>query len=160
MRKLLDVPREHFYRNERQLTAYNRICSECITDSLKTYVLTLVVLILSFIGALIGPAYSYIQDGSLYTLYELRLPYFNQYPNTEFGINFTWQSLISVLGISALFCIELFMTMVNNAITVSSKLTVMELAEISDQLENGQITQEQCSQGLKKIFMKIDYMNR
>lgn len=157
---LLEIPRKHLYRNDHRSNDYNLICSECMDQTLKTFIITMIVAILSFGGALIGPVHSYLQDGTLVTLYELRIPFLSEHPRSEYIVNMSWQGGISALGVIALFPLEGMLAIVNNAITVSSKLTLNEFATISNDLEMGEIARELSAQKLKTLFKQIIYMDK
>lgn len=160
---VLEMPERIIYRedNDNGPTAYNRICSDCMDDTLFIYITSVVVIVLSFNGAIIGPVLAYIQDGSLVTLYEVRIPYFEDNPRNEFVVNIIWQNLFSVfLGVPGLFMLEGTVAIVTNAIVVSSKLTANEYDELSNELESGQIMGNQCERRLLKIFKQIIYMDR
>lgn len=153
------MPGKNLYRNDHRSSAYNRKCDECMDQTLKSYIIELTVMILSFIGALIGPIYTYLQDGTLVTLYEVRIPFLMEHPRTEFVINMIWQAYISVLGIFALFGIEGCIAIVNNAITVSSNLTLNELKTLSDRLEMNEIRNKHLAKSLKTILLQISFMD-
>lgn len=81
---LLEIGGKHIYRVDRRPNAYNRICNECMDNTLKSYAITISVIILSFVGALIGPVHTYLRDGALVTLYDVRVPFLHEDPLTEF----------------------------------------------------------------------------
>lgn len=147
-------------QNDNAPSAYNRICSECMDQTLKTYIASVAVIMLSFAGSLIGPLFAYLQDGSLVTLYEVRIPFLEEHPRTEFIMNITWQNLFSVIvGIPGLFIVEGIIALITNAIIVSSKLTVNEFEDLSDELESCKITRDRCGCRLVNIFRQIIYMD-
>lgn len=157
--KLLNVPRKCIYRDDRESTEYNRICEENLSESIKAYIIKMIVIIISFFGAAIGPFYSNIHDGTFATLYSLKLPYFNQDLYTEFVINVIWQFIVTVMGVSALFLMEGCFSILNDTITVSLKLFRLNLNLLSQCLENELGMNAKSQQKLKTIFMKISYMD-
>lgn len=156
---LLYFSGNHIYRGDRQPTAYNRICNECIEQSLKNYIIIMFMEMLSFVGAFLGPFYAFIQNGSRATLYSVRLPFLHDNPNTEYIINVCWETFISLMGIVALFGMELMFVFINDTITVSSKLCESELNELSDQLESKRATYKESSQKLRIILMRTKFMD-
>lgn len=150
---LLETAAEKIYRPDKHPAAYNRICSECMDHTLKTFIKTITVVMLSFGIALIGPVYTYLQDGSTVTLYEVRIPFLLNHPEKEFIVNFIWQAYISTIGVAGLFIVEGLLAIVNNTITVTSKLTVQEFYELSDQMEAGTINGKESGRRLTKIVM-------
>lgn len=164
--RLLNISGKIIYRNDGQSTDYNRICDETINKSIVDYLLRMTVIMMSFVVAVIGPFYSFVQDGELATLYSVKLPYFNRDPYTEFTINVIWQFLISLIGGAALFFMEGAIMLLNNTITVSSKLCHLELFEISKYLEeihgsdeNEKRRETKFRRKLIIVYMKINYMD-
>lgn len=132
--KLVNVSGEYIYRDDLQPTAYNRICSEAITQSLKSYLIIMAVITLSFIVAALGPLHSFITDWSLFTLYEVRLPFVIRiwsllsmwFGNFSYPYWLVWECSL----------IEGVQCIINDTITVSSQVNSLEFAELSEVLEN------------------------
>lgn len=62
--ELITMPGENIYRDDTQSTAYNRIRSESIDESIKIYMKIIALEILSFFIATIEPFYQYINYGT------------------------------------------------------------------------------------------------
>ncbi|XP_031616517.1 odorant receptor 67d-like [Contarinia nasturtii] len=157
--RLIIIPGKHIYRDNRQLTNYNRICEESLSFSIKAYIIKMMVIIISFVGATIGPFYRYLNDGTLVTFYALKLPYYHDDLNKEFMINAIWQFGITIFGGVALFFMEGILTLIDDTVTVSSKLSQLEFEELSDFLENESKTIQKSRKKLTDIFMKIAYFD-
>lgn len=154
---LIYPPSKHMYRNDKQPTAHNRICWDGLYNSAKQYFLCTSFILLTLVGAAIGPIYTYSHGGKIVTLYELRIPFLGNDPNTEFFVSLAWQGLNSCFGILGIALIESGMSLINNTITVSSMLNSLSLHELSGQLESSNITKRKSQQSLKSIFMQIIY---
>lgn len=154
-KRLVNISGKHIYRNDGKPTVYNRICDENINRTIASYVVKMLLIMLSFVGAIIGPYYDFVHNGTLATLYCLKLPYFNEDPYTEFIINVAWQLLTSFFGVIGLFLIEGIITLVDDTIKVSAKLYRHELNELSEQQE----TEVEIRRRLKMIFMKMLYID-
>lgn len=137
--KLMNVSGQFIYRDDPSPTIYNRICSECIDESVKTVIIILTCEGLSFVLANIGEFYSMIQ-GKKITLLSVRIPYINESPNVEFIINYCWETIGSIDGFFSFIAIEIAFMLINDTITVSSRLCELDLDEISQQLETHQRT--------------------
>lgn len=155
---MLNISGKYIYRDDRRPTDYNRICSESLDQSLKGYIITISLVILSFVGALLGPFCAYIQNGRMVTLYSVRLPFLQHHPNTELTINVSWETFMSLMGVVALFGMEVMFALVNDTITVSSQLCELELNELSEMLER-QGPNEKSHQKLRFILMKTQFMD-
>lgn len=155
---LLEMLGKYIVRDDKRPTAYNRICSECLDEMVESYIIKLAVIQVSFVLALAGPVYTYLQDGTLVTLYEVRIPFLQDDPQTEFIVNISWQTFNSSMVIPGLFLLEGATALVNATITMTSKLSVLELNELSDELETESIGMEEANQRVKNIIMKILHM--
>lgn len=87
--KLMNVSGKFIYRDDSEPTIYNRTCSECIDESIKTVIIILACEGLSFVIANIGVFYSMFQ-GKKITLLNMRLPYFNQNPDDKRMLGNNW----------------------------------------------------------------------
>lgn len=133
----MNVSGKLIYRDDPAPTIYNRICSECIDESVKTVIIILISEGFSFVFANIGEFYSMVQ-GKKITLLSVRIPYINKNPDIEFIINFCWETIGAIDGFFSFIAIEIAFMLVNDTITVSSRLCEADLDEISEQLENQQ----------------------
>lgn len=160
--KLTKISGEYIYCDDHQPSVYNSICSKCIDQSLRAYVIRVMVILLSFVGAVLGPFLSFIHDGSLVTLYELRIPYCDQDPYMEYVINLIWQFMISAIGLIGLLINEGAFSLINDTLTVSSKITSYEFSQLSNVLETQNKDQEHHGKSRRQLiknFMNILYMN-
>lgn len=155
--KLIYPPSKYIYRNDTEQTSYNRICWKGLNDTAKQYFICTTVILLTLFGSTVGPLYTYSKTGKITTLYELRIPFLENDPEMEFYFGFAWQGLVSCFGLLGLSLIESGMAVVNNSITVSSKLNVLSLHELSERLEANDITGRESLQKLKLIFKDIIY---
>lgn len=153
--QLIDQPSIYIYRDDKQPSDYNRICYESLKYSIKEYVLSLTLVTLSLICACIGPTYAFLQDGTFVTLYELRIPFLENDPTTEFILNLAWQGLISLMAALAIGLIESGLALINNTIDVSSHLNVLSFAKLSERLESDDISIQEYQWELKQIYLNI-----
>lgn len=158
--KLLTMPGEYIYQDDVQSTAYNRICSDSIDETIKTYVRIITMEILSFVIAAIGPLYNNINYGTKSTFYCVRLPYINANPDMEFLMNFSWESIGAILYYIGSMGIQLIFIIIIDAITVSSRLCELRLNELSGNLEKKRGTEKQRRQQLRVIMMQTKFIDR
>lgn len=156
---MLDFAGKYIYRDDDRVTAYNSICSESLDQSMKTYLIIVIIVITSFTGAVCGPYYKFMTIGMQSTLYNLRLPFFEENPNAEFFINTCWETFNSFIGAIGLFNMEAAFTIVSDTITVSSKLCAMELNELSKCIEMEQKHLKDTRNKLKLILMKTKFID-
>lgn len=156
---MVKFPGKRIYRDDRQSTNYNKICSASIDQSLKT--LTFIILVFSVCsdGVMYGVFYGIFINGTHTTLYMVRLPFLVDKPNVEFIVNLCWETIFSLMGVIGLFAIEMLFTFINDTITVSSKLCVAELGDLSDHVARKTKNINQIRFDMRKIFMKIKIMD-
>lgn len=157
---LLEMAGKHIFRDDARPTAYNRICLECLNAMVKSYIIKTTMLMMSFVPALSAIVLAYFRDGLLVTLYEVRIPFLQDDPQTEYIINMSWQGFVSINGIPAVLLLESFPAIVNSTITTTSKLTVQKLNELSDDLETESIGMKEVNQKMRNIIMQVLYMEK
>lgn len=157
--RILNVSGKTIYHDNNKSTAYNRICKENISNSLKVYVVAMTVLLSSFFLATLNLAYNNYRDGTKSTLYELRLPYFNKDPDTEFILQIAWELICDCMGAFGILLMEAVLAIINNTIAASVELCALELSRLSIYLEEKNGIDKQSNRMLKIIFMKISYMD-
>lgn len=111
------------------------------------------------IGVVPGPFYKFIHEGLYATVFILKLPYFNHYPNTEFIINIVWETFIILFAFGGLFLLEAVTALCNDTVSVSSKLSQLELNELSDEIEQNGGSKVKHSTQLKRIIMRVSHMD-
>lgn len=117
-------------------------------------------MILASVGAVLGPFYDFVNNGKFATLYNLKLPYFNQEPSMEFVINIVWETLISSLGVIGLFELEVVIALINDTITVSSKLSELELSDFSKLIEGKLESKANRVLKLRMILMRASHIDK
>lgn len=156
---LVYPPSKHIYRNNKRQTAHNRICEDCLNDSAKQFFTTTTIVLTSVTVAHFCPIIEYFRNGSLITIYQIHFPFIDD-PYLQFVVGIMFQGMISTTGALGLALIESGMSMVNNTLTVSSKLNALSLHEFSEKIKTSQINGKQCRHELKLIFMNILYWDK
>ena len=156
---MLDFAGKYIYRDDDRATDYNYICFKSLDQSMKTYLIIVMIVISSFVGAVCGPWYKFITIGTKSTLYNLRLPFCEDNPNTEFVINTCWECFNSFIGSIGLFMMEAAFIIVSDTITVSSKLFAFELNELSKYIEMEQKHTKYAGKSLRIILQKIQFVD-
>lgn len=152
-KELLNFSGDHIYRHDSTPTAYNRVCSTCLSESLNIFIKSLIMQLSSFCIAMSGPVLGLLQ-GSRVTLFSVRLPILNQYPDIEYITNMAWEILNGILGLFCFLCMEAKFNIVNDAVNVSSDLSVCDLNNLSTDIETNRGTEELWANKLKIIFMR------
>lgn len=156
--QLLNVG-QSIYRDDDEPTPYNKICRDCVDESILNFVLKMSVYVMCFIGICIGPIYNLFIDETDATLYYIRIPFSSEDQNGAHFINTAWQTFICLFGFWGVLIMESMISLANNGIIMSAKLNAFELNHLTDEMESGQTTDNQTRQKLKDIFTKIEYIN-
>lgn len=157
--ELIIMAGEYIYQDDSQPTAYNRICSDCIDESLKTYIRIVTMEIMSLVIAAIGPFYTYIIYGTKSTFLCVRLPYLNTDPDLEFMVNISWEMIGMCLGFISFIAVDVAFMNFINTISVTSRLCELRLNEFSDNLEYKRGTEEQIRKQLRIIMMQTKFID-
>lgn len=107
--KIMNISGKFIYRDDANPSLYNKICSDCIDQSIKTFIMIISSEGLSFVIANIEEFYSLL-NGQKITLMSLRLPYLNQYPDTEYLITYFFEIFGSSNGFCSFIAIEIGFT--------------------------------------------------
>lgn len=156
---MINIPGEYIYRDDLQPTVYNKICSDSIDESIKIFIRIVTMEMVSFVIAVFGQLYSYVNYGTKSTFYCVRLPYFNADPDLEFIMNISWESFVICFALICFLGIDVVLVIIIDAINVSSRLCELRLDELSDNLEKKRGTEEQTRQQLRIIMMQAQFFD-
>lgn len=95
---LVDFGGRYIHLNSRDDTEYNRICSKQIDMTVRSFFIKIIMMTLSFNGAMIGPAYGYYMYGSRTTMTNVRIPFADEFSDIELMANIVLASLIGFHG--------------------------------------------------------------
>lgn len=146
------------YRDDSNDSLYNRVCSEYLNESIKSYVKIFLLQTFSLSIAMIAPLYS-ILHGERVTLFSVKLPYLNQNPDLEYMVNMCWETANGTLGLIAFWSIEIMFVLVNNTIAVSPALFKVELDQLANEIENQHGLKKYWTQTLNRILMRMSYID-
>lgn len=113
----------------------------------------MILQISSFAIALSGPVSGSLQ-GSYVTLFSVRLPFLNHYPDIEYHICMVWETLNGILAFFGFISMETKFCILNNAINVSSDLSAHYLRQLSADIERNYGTTGQWIDKLRAVFKR------
>lgn len=157
-KRLLNVSGQHLYRDDSNDSRYNRVCSEFLNESIKSYVRIFLLQTCSLSIAMIAPLYG-VLHGERVTLFSVKLPYLHQNPELEYMMNMCWETANGILGLIAFWSIEIMFVLVNNTIAVSPALFQVQLEQLANEIENKHGNEKYWTQSLNRIFMRIIYID-
>lgn len=157
-KRLLNVSGKHLYHDDPEDSAYNRVCSDYLNESIWSYVKIFTLQTISLSIAMIAPAYGLLH-GERVTLFGVRLPFINKNPELEYMINLCWETANGTLGLIAFWSIEIMFVLVNNTIGVSSALCEVELNQLADDIEIEHGSKRHWRRTLRTILMRTSYID-
>lgn len=155
---LLDFSGRYIYRNDRESTAYNRICSKEADAIIRNYLAGLVFLSMGGASAEILPAYVFIDQGIKTTTTEVKFPFIDEKSDTEFILNLILQLTILIHGFFVYVGIEIMMMLIENVAIVIPKLTDHEFRQSIEKYEQNEISKHQLRLEFRNIVVQcLDY---
>lgn len=130
--KLIDFGGCYIYRDSHENNEYNRICSEQMDKTMRSFIIKMANIFLSFSLAIVGPTYGYFYLGIRSTTVEVRIPFTKENSDAEFVGRFILQSIIAFHGILMYTGVEVFIALLSNVIIISPLLIKFELKQLCD----------------------------
>lgn len=151
LQALIDFGGRHIYQDNRDNTEYNEISSKQLNGTMRSFVIKMGTIFLSFIVAVIGPAQAYLSHGTKTTTIESHIPFLEPKSNSEFVANFLLQNLIAIHGILGYIGVEIVLSLYQDVVTVAPKLLTADLAHAIRQYEDKSITEQQLRMRIQNI---------
>lgn len=127
------------------------MCSEQIDGSIRSFLLRMTLMLLSYLTAVIGPLYELIFHGTKTTILDLKIPFTAESSYTEYLVNFVLQAIVSYHGIFGYIGLEVSVQFFKDVVTISPKIIQYELKQLDNMRKN------KCSNDTQQhlIFMNI-----
>lgn len=148
LQSLIDFGGRHIYRDSHEKTAYNRICSDHMDKTMKKFIVKEISICSSFAAASLRPLNEYLVYGIRTTPIELHFPFTEPKSNAEFIGNFLLLVVLSVHGFLVYIGLECFLSLLENAVTITPRLIKSDLMHMTQLYEKKSITE-------KELQMKI-----
>lgn len=120
---LIDFGGHYIYRNDNERTEYNYICSKHMDSTMKSFLVKMGTIFLSFCAVVSGPIHAYFCFGEKTTTFDFRVPFTDEKSISEFVVNMIIQFVIAINGIIIYVGLEVFMSLFGNFVTVSPLIT-------------------------------------
>lgn len=143
LQSLVDFGGRHIYHDSHEKTEINRICSDHMDSTMKSYLVKITIIAFSYAVSTIGPMSAFILHGIYTTALELRIPFTEPKGNAEFAVNFFIQSLLAIHGFISYAGIELVLSLLENAVTITPRLIVNDLVQTIQSYEKSLISKGQ-----------------
>lgn len=156
---LLDVEKT-IYRDDDDVSEHTRICVDCLSESMFKFLVKSLLYTLCFTGMCLGQHIDFFRDDMQNTVFYVRMPFKWSEHSAMNLFDISWQTFISVFGLWGLLGFELTITLCSNVITVSSRLSVWDLSQLNNELDNNLINRDQTRRKLRKIIDNIEFMDK
>lgn len=151
LQRALDFGGRYIYRDSRENTEYNRICSKYVDITVRRYIIKMTAIFISYLFAVFGPLQAYFIDGIKSTTIEARIPFCETKSNAEFMGNFLLQTGLAAHGIFGYIGMEVFLSLFENVVSITPQLIGSELDDIIQQYEDGAVSEVELHWRIKRI---------
>lgn len=154
MHSLVEFGGRYIYSNDHEDPEYNKLCSDHIDSTIRTYFTKILTMFASFIYALIFILYLYFRHGIRSTTTELKFPFIAEDSDAEFIANLIYQYVIAVIGFLGFIGLEAMMSLFNDTASISPKLAEYEFGRLDKMVENGRLSEPRIQFALIRIIKR------
>lgn len=125
-----------------------------LDDTMRSYIIKMIGIFVSYSFCLIAPAHAYIVDGTISTTTELKLPFIEPKSNGELLGNLMIQTIIVTHPFIEYIGMEVFLTIFQNAVAIAPQLVKMENDDAIELYESKKISKAELTYRVKEIAKK------
>lgn len=134
MASLSNFGGQYIYQdNDFEDTEYNRVCSNQMDVTMKSFLVKMTLMTLSAFVAGFGPIRAYVLYGIRTTTLEVRIPFTEPKSNAEFLGNLLLQFIVLFHGILGYVGAEVWMSLVENIVSISPALFKLEMKRLCEE---------------------------
>lgn len=155
---LVDFPGQHIYRNNRENTVYNRICSDQMDITAINFIKKTALMCFGAYSCVFSASYASFWMNNKTTTTSVKFPFVDVKSDAEFYLNLTLQWLILIHATFVGFGIEVMMNLIENFAKVSPKLIHLEFTEAIVMYEQKRLSEPQLRFAFKNALVRcLDY---
>lgn len=128
LRAVFDFAGRFIYHASHEETEHNRICSAELDNTMQRFLIKMGTICMAMAIGVIQPTYAYFAHGIRTTWTSDRIPFTELNSDAEFMINISLQSFIITHGLFAYFALGVIMALIENAVTVTPRVSICSLA--------------------------------
>lgn len=148
----------YIHRDNNDQNEYNRICSEQIDATMRSFIFRMGLLSISGLCATGGPMYAYISEGIRTSTVEVKIPYFEENSDVEYSLNMIFQSILLAHGFFIYITIETTMSLIKDFVKVTPNLINYRIKESIEVYGEKKISKLQLRYIFKDITKQlVDY---
>lgn len=130
----------HIYPDDNKRNDFHEICSKQMDKTMTSFLIKMANIFVSFLVALSLPVYDSIFLGGKQTTTMMRFFFTAEGSNVEFLCNCTLQQIIGVHAILLYVGLEVFMALIQDAITIAPIIAGHDLKQLCKEYRNGSIS--------------------
>lgn len=154
LQALIDFGGKYIYPDSHEKTDYNRICSEHMDKTMRSFIIKIIIILIAIEICLSGPLNSYMIHGIKTTALELRVPFTEARSDEEWLVNFILMIALGVHGLNQYLGIEVIMTLFGNIVTLTPKLAKHELQQLADDWKTKSISKIQLNLRFRNVIQQ------
>lgn len=150
---------EYIYNDDTKPTIFNEICHKNIR---RTYENIAIITLITFVSGVIGaanPLYIFYHDDKLYTLPGVLIPFVKRFSIEENIINIIYQAVLAYVACFAFIILQISSRLIVDVINASVDVSVCEMKDLSNDLEQNDLSQMEIGHRILKIIQQIERIN-
>lgn len=151
--------RNYFYKKPNANATYSNILRQSIDQSIRKYVVIVMLVIFSALAAVIGPMYDFVMNDKHSTIVGGKLPYFERGSNSEFTILSVYQMVLGSYALLGNIGIEIVNTLNMDMINVFVQTTKWRKDNLTQLLRGGLASDCKIRRTFKSIVQSIELVN-
>lgn len=145
----------HIFKNDFKDIEYSEICSKQMDESVKNFLIRIVIISSSLAAVSSGPIHAYFFKGIKTTIIEVRIPYTDENSNGEFFGNMLVHMCISIYGSLGFVGMEIAMEIFIGVISIGPKLVAYEFRKMDENIKENLFTKLQFRLTFRNIVQQI-----
>lgn len=150
----MDFGGRNIYPDSSDDNAYNKLCMYQINETIRSFGIKMLMMYLSLLGSMMGPAYGLYVHGSRTTMTNIKIPYTEPYSLIEFTLNLILTSVIGIHGFIGYIGLEVAMALFSDVVTISPKIAELELQELNENCGKSGLKEPQLRHTFNNIIKK------
>lgn len=145
----------NIYNDDHASTKYNEICKNSLKHLVSRTIILMFAIYLSAIIASINVIRIFFQTGKFYSLVGVLIPFVDEDSKAELYCNIAYLVVITLLIFFGLLYFQIVCGIIVDTMYVSSHLTILEMDELSDLLEQNISHRIETVFRVKRIILQI-----
>lgn len=150
---------DFIYHGHNISNEFDHLLSIHIEKLLKEIRSIILIMFLSYTIIASGPVYIYFVNGEKFTIFQTKLPFFEENSDTGFYVNASFQGLIAIAAVFGNVALEIVSCLINNTIELTSGTIELNVQTLRRKLKEGNNSDLESKEMLRNIFIQIQDYN-